>query len=149
MDDKLYNSSSSAPQYLSSRSADVILSEIRPTRLKSDALIFINAFLDELLWLILNSARSLAPQRLKAGLLRVLPTPLGKEALLEAELELRAYSERTAPTSPQPTDEQTLQDFPLQAAFDVSQVYAFPLSQQILPTALETQVSILRNSQRH
>ncbi|KZT42968.1 hypothetical protein SISSUDRAFT_1125212 [Sistotremastrum suecicum HHB10207 ss-3] len=107
------------PVYLSSRSADVILSEIRPTRLKTDALSYINALLDELLWLIISSARSLATQRLKSGLLRILPTPLGKEALLEAELELRAYWERTQPTSPQPTDEQTIHDFPLQPAFEL------------------------------
>ena len=81
----------SAPVYLSGRSADVILSEVRPTRLKPDALQSINGLLDELLFLILKTSKSLSPAKLKDGLLKLLPTPLGKEAVLEAELELRNH----------------------------------------------------------
>lgn len=49
--------------------------------------------LDELLFLILKSAKSLSPVKLKEGLLKLLSTPLGKEAVLEAELELRNHRE--------------------------------------------------------
>lgn len=83
------------PCYISSRSADVILSDVRPTKLSTDALNSINAFLDELLHTILRAARALTTTQLRAGLHKVLPTTLGKEAVLEAELELRAYWERT------------------------------------------------------
>ncbi|KAF8592575.1 hypothetical protein K439DRAFT_20493 [Ramaria rubella] len=108
-----------APSYLSARSADVILSEVRPTRIKSEALRSVNVLLDEILWLILGCARSLATDRLRTGLLKVLPTGLGKDALLEAEVELRAYIERNPPTAPQPTDELSIQKFPLQQAFEL------------------------------
>jgi hypothetical protein len=112
----------SAPSYLSARSADVILSEVRPTRIKSEALRSVNVLLDELLWLILGFARSFATERLRTGLLKVLPTALGQEALLEAEVELRAHLERNPPAEPFPTDEATIQQFPLQQAFEVSLV---------------------------
>lgn len=87
-----------SPCYISSRSADVILSDMRPTKLSIEALDSINAFLDELLHTILSAARSLTTTQLRAGLHKVLPTTLGKEAVLEAELELRAYWERTGGT---------------------------------------------------
>ncbi|KAG6330238.1 hypothetical protein ID866_8852, partial [Astraeus odoratus] len=83
------------PTYISSRSADVILSDIRPTKLCEDALSAINVLLDELLYSILDAARALTTKQLRAGLNKVLPTTLGKEAVLEAEMELRAYWERT------------------------------------------------------
>ncbi|KAG1782998.1 hypothetical protein EV702DRAFT_959260 [Suillus placidus] len=83
------------PTFISSRSADVILSDIRPTKLTPDALNSINALLDELLYSILNAARSFNPSRLRTAMHKVLPTTLGKEAVLEAEMELRAYYQRT------------------------------------------------------
>ncbi|KAK7470255.1 hypothetical protein VKT23_001689 [Stygiomarasmius scandens] len=83
------------PSYISSHSADVILSDIRPIKLKIDALNCINVLLDEFLYNILTASRSLSTDKLRAGLLGVLPTSLGKEALLEAEVELRAYWDRT------------------------------------------------------
>ncbi|KAJ7223977.1 hypothetical protein C8J57DRAFT_233154 [Mycena rebaudengoi] len=84
------------PSYISSNSADVILSDIRPIKLKLEALRSINVLLDEFLFNILNTARSLSTDKLRASLLTILPASLGKEALLEAEVELRAYRERTA-----------------------------------------------------
>jgi len=48
----------------------------------------------------------------------LLPTSLGKEALLEAEVELRAYWERTAAKGPLEDDVRT---FSLQWAFEVRQ----------------------------
>jgi len=114
-----------APNYLSARSADVILSEVRPTRMKSEALRSVNVLLDELLWLILGHARSFSTDQLRSGLLKVLPTVLGKSALLEAEVELRAYLDRNPPSTPLPTDEITRQRFPLQAAFEVCRYFTW------------------------
>ncbi|KAI0920778.1 hypothetical protein AcW1_005045 [Taiwanofungus camphoratus] len=91
---------SPGPAYLSSRSADVILSDVRPIKLVFEALHAINVLLDELLYTILSASRSLSTEKLKAGLLKVLPTALGKEALLEAEVELKAYWERTILPAP-------------------------------------------------
>ncbi|KAG8865413.1 hypothetical protein FRB96_000303 [Tulasnella sp. 330] len=112
----------STPRYLSLDSADIILSEIRPTKIKPEALASVNLLIDEVLWLILNSARSLATERLsRDGLLRILPTTLGKEALLEAEIELKAYWDRTDPFGRGASVEQAPKsaDFPLQAAFEL------------------------------
>ena len=114
------NNASPGPQYLSSRSSDVILSDIRPIQLKAEALRSINTFLDEFLWNILSTARSLATDRMKAGVLKILPTSLGKAALLEAEVELRAYWERTGPTTNPGTGATDALDFPLQWSYEVS-----------------------------
>lgn len=111
-----------APSYLSSAKAELCLSELRPTKVRTEALICINVFLDELLWLVLSSARSFSTERLKIGLLKALPTTLGKEALLEAEVELRAHWEKSGhallkaiEAAPVPSSS----EFPLQAAFEV------------------------------
>jgi hypothetical protein len=76
----------------------------------------INVLLDEFLYSILSTSRSLVTDRLRAGLLSILPTTLGKEALLEAEVELRAYWDRNKDL-PQPSDD--LASFNLQWAFEV------------------------------
>lgn len=104
---------------MSARSADEILSAIRPTKIKAESLRSLNILLDELLWLILHSARSLATNRLKAGLLQILPSSLGKDAILEAEVELRGYKQRTPGGN---GDEYGTKqaDFPLQPTFEVS-----------------------------
>ncbi|KDN40419.1 hypothetical protein K437DRAFT_275711 [Tilletiaria anomala UBC 951] len=83
------------PCYISARSANSIISESRPTRIQADSLILLNKLLDELLLLVLLSARSLATDRIKTeGMLRVMNNSLlAKDAVLEAELELRNYTE--------------------------------------------------------
>lgn len=113
-----------APSYLSSAKAELCLSELRPTKVRTEALICINVFLDELLWLVLSSARAFNTERLKIGLLKALPTSLGKEALLEAEVELRAYWEKSGHAvlkAIEATPAPSSSEFPLQAAFEVSQ----------------------------
>ena len=110
----------SGPQYLSSRSSDVILSDIRPIQLKAEALRSINTFLDEFLWNILSTARSLVTDRIKVAVLKILPTSLGKAALLEAEVELKAYWERTNPTLKPTVGASDTLDFPLQWSYEVS-----------------------------
>ncbi|KAJ7368867.1 hypothetical protein DFH08DRAFT_909538 [Mycena albidolilacea] len=104
------------PSYISSHSADVILSDIRPIKLKLDGLRSINVLLDEFLFNILNTARSLTTDKLRTSLLTVLPTSLGKEALLEAEVELRAYWDRTPRPAVLEDDTPT---FNLQWAFEL------------------------------
>lgn len=109
-----------APNFISLRSAEVILSEVRPVKLNVDALRCVNVFLDELLFNILNAARSLQTDRLRDGLLKVLPTSLGKSALLEANVELRAYWERTKTTPTEADIQADNQNFNVQWAFEVS-----------------------------
>ncbi|KAG6861843.1 hypothetical protein C0995_011140 [Termitomyces sp. Mi166 len=106
------------PSYISAHSADVILSEIRPTKLKIEALHSINVFLDEFLFNILKNAGSLLTDNLRASLLSLLPTTLGKEALLEAEVELRAYWDRTAAPDPGALEDDS-KAFHLQWAFEL------------------------------
>ncbi|KAG8697312.1 hypothetical protein FRC08_006620 [Ceratobasidium sp. 394] len=106
------------PAYVSARSADEILSTIRPTKIRTESLRSLNIFLDELLWLILHSARSLATNRLKAGLLQIMSSKLGKDAILEAEVELRTYKMRSpTPVVDEPGTKQP--SFPLQPAFEL------------------------------
>lgn len=99
----------------------MILSDARPTKLRPDALRSVNVLLDEVLWLILATSRSFSTDRLKASLLKLLPTSLGKEAILEAEVELRAYRERTSVSAPASPRRAAAEDsnFPLQTAFEV------------------------------
>lgn len=112
------------PSYISSHSADVILSEVRPIKLKIEALRSINVLLDEFLYNILSTACSLSTDKLRASLLTLLPTTLGKEALLEAEVELRAYWERTGPAKVTLTSiEDDTKTFHLQWSFEVCTIY--------------------------
>lgn len=112
------------PTYISSRSADVILSDVRPIKLKLEALRAINVLLDEFLYNLLDAAGSISTDKLKSGLIKILPTSLGKEAILEAELELKAYLERSPPSSPilpsgsSPREE--ADEFDLQWSYEVS-----------------------------
>ncbi len=75
--------------------------------------------LDEFLHNVLRAAQSLTTDKLRAGLLGVLPTTLGKEALLEAEVELRAYWDRTKGRRAAEDDKDS---FDLKWAFEVRRV---------------------------
>jgi hypothetical protein len=121
MDRCLNVASISAPSFVNAKAADVILSDVRPTSITPDALRAVNILLDELLWLSLAHARSFEMSRLKSGVLKAIPTQLGKDAILEAEIEIRAYRNKTQirPRGIQPADDANA-TFPLQEAFDVS-----------------------------
>ncbi|KAJ1022772.1 hypothetical protein NDA18_005106 [Ustilago nuda] len=86
---------SHVPAFVSARSANTLISENRPTRIQAETLLILNALLDELLLVILSSAKSLAPDRIKSdGMLKILNNNLlAKDAVLEAELEYRSYVE--------------------------------------------------------
>jgi hypothetical protein len=86
--------------YISAHSAEAILSDFRPLKLQTDALSFLNLLLDDILANIITSSRSILTDRLKTGLLKTLPTTIGKDALLEAEMELRAYWQRPNAVKP-------------------------------------------------
>jgi len=117
----------SAPSFISAKAADVILSDVRPTSITPDALRSVNILLDELLWIILAHARSFETSRLKSGVLKAIPTQLGKDAILEAEIEIRAYRDKTQgrPRGPRPSDDANA-TFPLQEAFDVRTCFREP-----------------------
>ncbi|KIL70383.1 hypothetical protein M378DRAFT_7248 [Amanita muscaria Koide BX008] len=106
------------PSYLCSESAEVILSEVRKTRLRLDVLKALNTLLDEFLFNIIKNASSLSTDKLRASLLGVLPTSLGKEALLEAEVELRAYYEQMGTDAVSPFDDDS-KAFNLHHAFEL------------------------------
>ncbi|XP_006456735.1 hypothetical protein AGABI2DRAFT_122626 [Agaricus bisporus var. bisporus H97] len=111
---------SNSPSYISSQSANVILSDVRPFKLQSEALHAINVFLDEFLYSILDKSSSLSTDKLRASLLNLLPTSLGKEALLEAEVELRAYWDRTTgEDEPAPACEDDSTTFYLEWVFEL------------------------------
>lgn len=116
-----------APSFLSSETADAALSEVRKTRLRLNALDALNALLDELLFNILKNASSLSTDRLRASLLGLLPTSLGKEALLDAQVELRTYYEQMGTNTVLPQDDDS-KTFNLQYAFEVCRTHPLFLS---------------------
>ncbi|KAK4514339.1 uncharacterized protein ATC70_001932 [Mucor velutinosus] len=75
--------------YVCQRAAQAIIAEIGPLRVSSDALQAINVFLDEFLALLVITAVSLDLVLLKAAVVQLLPYSLGKNALVEAEIELK------------------------------------------------------------
>jgi hypothetical protein len=93
----------SEPHYVLPTPASVLASETRAITLHATALVWLNTWLDELLFLTLSACCSttsagveerlilpLTTERYKTlGVLRVLPNALGKNAVLEAELAVR------------------------------------------------------------
>lgn len=74
--------------------------------------------------MILSMARSFATDQLKAALSKLLPSALGKEALLEAEVELRAYWDRTTGGTPSQRYTENTQEFPIQPSFEVRYLFS-------------------------
>ncbi|KAI8970352.1 hypothetical protein BDF20DRAFT_825651, partial [Mycotypha africana] len=80
--------------YICQRAAEAIIADIGPFRLSNDALQTINLFLDEFLAVLLLTATQLDLVRIKAAVIQLLPHySLGKNALVEAELELKQQLE--------------------------------------------------------
>ncbi|CAG8526783.1 3951_t:CDS:2, partial [Acaulospora morrowiae] len=103
--------------YISQRAANSIIVDVAPYRISSEALLAINIFLDEFLYFLVDSARSLDLVRIKQAISQVLPTNLGKNAVQEAELELKTYVESGNYDN---TQERTIEinPFPLQKVFE-------------------------------
>lgn len=78
--------------YICQRAANAILSENGSFQISSDALQAVNQFLDQCLYLVLQNARSLDLSLIKTHLLTLLPHRLGRNAIVEAELEVKAYN---------------------------------------------------------
>lgn len=107
--------------YISPHSAEAILSDFRPLKLQTDALTFLNLLLDDILANIITSASSILTDRLKTGLLKTVPTTIGKDALLEAEMELRAYWQRPNAIKPSPSQASASEvNFSLPSMIEVS-----------------------------
>ncbi|CAG8830637.1 842_t:CDS:2, partial [Gigaspora margarita] len=67
--------------------------DITPYRISSEALAVINHFLDEFLFLLVESSCSLSLENIKLSILNVLPTHLGKNSIKEADFELKTFLE--------------------------------------------------------
>ncbi|KAG2188063.1 hypothetical protein INT44_000814 [Umbelopsis vinacea] len=85
--------SRASTRYVSSNAANAIISEVGPYRISTDALQALNQFLDEILGMLLSKAQSLDLSRIKAVALQILPSSLGKNAIVEAELEVKTLTE--------------------------------------------------------
>ncbi|KAG0173070.1 hypothetical protein DFQ30_008975 [Apophysomyces sp. BC1015] len=81
-------------RYVCQRAANAIITEIGPYRVSSDALQSINQFLDEFLEILLSSCASFDLSRIKNAVFDLLPSSsLGKNAIVEAELEVKTFTE--------------------------------------------------------
>ncbi|KAI8337803.1 hypothetical protein BD560DRAFT_450927 [Blakeslea trispora] len=79
--------------YICQRAANAIISEIGPYRVSTDALQAINQFLDEFIVLLFTSSLSLDLSQIKSVVFNLLPSTLGKNAIVEAELEVKTFTE--------------------------------------------------------
>jgi hypothetical protein len=96
--------------YVSTHAANIFLSEVRNTCFDADALDTLNTFLDDLLYAILQASGDapLVTDHIRQGLLKTLSNPLGQAALLEAEIELRAYRDASRTTKPKKVEGEEL-----------------------------------------
>ncbi|CAO3682590.1 unnamed protein product [Rhizopus microsporus] len=67
--------------------------EIGPFRVSTDALQAINQFLDEFIVLLVGCSLSLDLSEIKSTVFNLLPSTLGKNAIVEAELEVKTFTE--------------------------------------------------------
>ncbi|CAG8548297.1 159_t:CDS:2, partial [Dentiscutata heterogama] len=79
--------------YISQRAANTIIADITPYRISPEALAIINHFLDEFLYLLVDSSCSLYLENIKLAIFNVLPTHLGKNSIKEADFELKTFLE--------------------------------------------------------
>ncbi|KAF9582070.1 hypothetical protein BGW38_000702 [Lunasporangiospora selenospora] len=78
-------------RYIAQKFANAILSDASSYIVSNDGLQALNAFLDELLFILIDSAKGLETSRIKAAVYQIFPTALGKNAIVEAELEAKSY----------------------------------------------------------
>jgi hypothetical protein len=77
---------------VSIQAASAIIAEVGPLRISSDALVALNQFLDEFIVLLLANAQCLDLAQFKSAVAHTLSySSLGKNAIVEAELELKSY----------------------------------------------------------
>ncbi|KAI8083127.1 uncharacterized protein BX664DRAFT_301765 [Halteromyces radiatus] len=80
-------------RYICQRAANAIISEVGSYRVSTDALLGINQFLDEFLIHLLTNCQSLDLSLIKTSVFNLLPSTLGKNAIVEAELEVKTFTE--------------------------------------------------------
>ncbi|WWD15867.1 hypothetical protein CI109_100291 [Kwoniella shandongensis] len=139
---------SSTPAYLSSLSANALISDLRPTTLSPASLTHLNLLLDELLVSLISASQSINPNDLRReGISAVFSTgtgpgagestgvrALGRSAVAEAEVELRSWQDGRAKGSrgfpPDGKGPGTVGDraFPLSQAVDLLRVKCVALS---------------------
>ncbi|KAG0354248.1 hypothetical protein BGZ54_001735, partial [Gamsiella multidivaricata] len=78
-------------RYIAQKFANAILADASPYVISNDGLQALNAFLDELLFILIDTAKGLETSRIKASVYQTFPTALGKNAIVEAELEAKSY----------------------------------------------------------
>ncbi|GJJ74252.1 hypothetical protein EMPS_06610 [Entomortierella parvispora] len=78
-------------RYIAQKFANAILSDASSYIISTDGLQALNAFLDELLFILIDTAKGLETSRIKAAVYQTFPTALGKNAIVEAELEAKSY----------------------------------------------------------
>ncbi|KAG0294135.1 hypothetical protein BGZ98_001886 [Dissophora globulifera] len=78
-------------RYIAQKFANAILADASPYVISTDGLQALNAFLDELLFILIDTAKGLETNRIKASVYQTFPTALGKNSIVEAELEAKSY----------------------------------------------------------
>ncbi|KAF9296263.1 hypothetical protein BGZ74_010406 [Mortierella antarctica] len=78
-------------RYIAQKFANAILADTSSYIISTDGLQAINAFLDELLFILIDTAKGLETSRIKSAVYQTFPTALGKNAIVEAELEAKSY----------------------------------------------------------
>ncbi|KAK5808075.1 hypothetical protein F5H01DRAFT_264625, partial [Linnemannia elongata] len=77
--------------YIAQKFANAILADTSSYIISPDGLQALNAFLDELLFILVDTAKGLETTRIKSAVYQIFPTALGKNAIVEAELEAKHY----------------------------------------------------------
>ncbi|KAG0259587.1 hypothetical protein DFQ27_003977 [Actinomortierella ambigua] len=80
-------------RYIASKFANAILADYSSYIISPDGLQALNAFLDELLFILIDAAKSTDMHRIKSAIYQTFPQSLGKNAIVEAELEAKSYLE--------------------------------------------------------
>ncbi|KAG9062783.1 hypothetical protein KI688_005089 [Linnemannia hyalina] len=78
-------------RYIAQKFANAILADTSSYIISTDGLQALNAFLDELLFILVDTAKGLETTRIKSAVYQIFPTALGKNAIVEAELEAKSY----------------------------------------------------------
>ncbi|KAF9199542.1 hypothetical protein BGZ49_010318 [Haplosporangium sp. Z 27] len=78
-------------RYIAQKFANAILADFSPYVISTDGLQALNAFLDELLFILIDTAKGLETNRIKAAVYQTFPTALGKDSIVESELEAKSY----------------------------------------------------------
>ncbi|KAG0222822.1 hypothetical protein BGW42_006277 [Actinomortierella wolfii] len=108
-------------RYIASKFANAILADYSSYIISPDGLQAINAFLDELLFILIDTAKSLDVHRIKSAVYQTFPQALGKNAIVEAELEAKSYLEMGGKDVPK--DDSTTRNVLFDLDSDVEQVF--------------------------